>query len=61
MDLFHCLQRGLQYSRIKNITDHIAYKDSKKDSVMLFISKDAIVIFLSQLSGLDGSDVKEYL
>ena len=61
VDLFHCLKTGLQHSRIKNITDHVTYEDSKKDSVMSFISKEAVVIFLSQLSGLDESDVKEYL
>ena len=61
VDLFHCLKTGLQHSRIKNITDQVTYEDNKKDSVMSFISKEAVVVFLSQLSGLDESNVKEYL
>ena len=61
VDLFHCLKRALQHSRVNNITDHITYEESSKDDVISFISKQAVVVFLSLLSGLDESDVKKYL
>jgi len=60
VELFHCLQRALQCSRTKNITDHVTYEDGKNHSAMSFASKEAVVVFLSLLSGLDESDIKKY-
>ena len=60
MELFHCLQRALQCLRTKNITDHVTYEDGKNHSAMSFASKEAVVVFLSLLSGLDESDIKKY-
>lgn len=60
MELFHCLQRALQCLRIKNITDNVTYEDGKNHSAMSFVSKEAVVVFLSQLSGLGESDIKKY-
>ena len=60
VDLFHCLKRALQHSRVNNITDHVTYEERSKDDVISFISKQAVVGFLSLLSGLDESDVKKY-
>ena len=54
MELFHCLQRA------QNITDHVTYEDGKNHSAMSFASKEAVVVFLSLLSGLDESDIKNY-
>ena len=60
VDLFHCLKRALQHSRVNKITDHITYEERSKDDIISFISKQAVVVFLSLLSGLDESDVKKY-
>lgn len=60
VELFHCLQRALQCLRIKNITDNVTYEDGKNHSAMSFVSKEAVVVFLSQLSGLGESDIKKY-
>ena len=60
VDLFHCLKRALQHSRVNKITDHVTYEERSKDDVISFISKQAVVVFLSLLSGLDESDVKKY-
>ena len=47
VDLFHCLKRALHHSRVNKITDHVTYEERSKDNVMSFISKQAIVVFLS--------------
>lgn len=60
VDLFPCLKRALQHSGVKNITDHVTYEERSKDDVILSISKQAIVAFLSLFSGSDESDVKKY-
>ena len=60
VELFHCLQRALQCSRTKNITDHVTYEDSKNHSAMSYASKEAVVVFLSLLSGIDERDIKKY-
>ena len=60
VDLFPCLKRALQHSRVKNITDHVTYEERSKDDVISFISKQAVVVFLSLFSGSDESDVKKY-
>lgn len=60
VELFHCLQRALQCSRTKNLTDHVTYEVGQNHSAMLFVSKEAVVVFLSLLSGLEESDIKKY-
>ena len=59
-EMFHALKTSVQHSRKGEITNNVVYSDNKKQQVMSFSSKKAVIVLLSVLSGYSEIEVKGF-
>ncbi len=58
--MFLALKTLVQHSRQSELTDNVAYSDNRKQQVMTFSSKKAVIVLLSVLSGYSEANVKGF-
>ena len=59
-EMFLGLNTSVQHSRKVEITNNVVYSDNKKQPVMSFSSKNAVIVLLSVLSGYSEANVKGF-
>ena len=59
-EMFYALKTSVQHSRKGEITNNVVYSDNKKQQVMSFSSKKAVIVLLSVLSGYSEINVKGF-
>ena len=61
LEVFLCLKRAVQHSRSREIMDSVTFDQNSKVHVISFTTKEAVVFFFSQLTGLSALAVTGYL
>ncbi len=59
-EMFLALKTSVQHSRKSELTDNVAYSDNRKQQVMTFSSKKAVIVLLPVLSGYSEANVKGF-
>ena len=61
LEVFLCLKRAVQHSRSREIMDSVTFNQNSKVHAISFSTKEAVVFFFSQLTGLSAPAVTGYL